>query len=188
MLKKSEKVLEFEKQTLGSILTIIELIGIIAILFVFIGVFLPMWEIKALNESIGFFDMTEGSSVGLLMHAIIVLIAIAPNLIILKFRNDVIDEKKEKKQSALIILIIGAVSLLLTIVFSAINLPMMAIEEMVEYSEILLTSGAGSGMMLFGAVLYALSNMANSLIYYALFNGNIKQENLKKIINLPLKK
>ncbi len=181
--EKSENVLKFERQTQGTILTIVEIATVLAGLLLLIGIFLPICEIKLLNKTITIFDFTDESMIGFIMNAVIIFVSFGGKLLIKFFRNRALDEKQDKSSVSKIVLLIGGVSLFLTIILMAINLPIIAISSCYEISDSVLSAGAGTIMIYIGATLVALENVIIALFYYAIFNNKIKTENLVKIIN-----
>ncbi len=181
---KSENVQNFERQTLGTILTIVGFASLLAGLLILIGLFLPICEVKLVDESITIFDFDDNSMLGVIMNLIIVLVSCGGTLLIIHFRNNALDEKIDKRFASQLILLISTISLLLTIIFVAINLPIAAISSSLELNENLFRTGAGTILIYIGAILVAIENIINALFYFAVFNNKVKIENLVKIINI----
>lgn len=181
---KSENVQNFERQTLGTILTIVDFAFLIAGILILIGLFLPICEVKLVDKSITIFDFDDNAIIGVIMNLLIVLVSIGGKSLITHFRNNALDEKVDKRFASQLILLISIVSLLLTIIFVAINLPVTAISSSHELSDNLFITGTGTILIYIGAILVAVENSITALFYFAILNDKIKIENLNKIINI----
>ena len=182
--KKSEKVKNFEKQVSGTILSVLDLVGLIPLLLIIIGIFLPYCHVDIVNESIGLFDFTDQSMIGFFINLLVGVCGYS-SLINDGFRNMILDEKINKEKGAKYLLIISLVLLLLPIIFAILNMPVVAIADSLGISENALSLGAGCVMVYIGGILGAFISVVKQGITYTLFTGKVKIENLTKIIKIP---
>lgn len=179
--KKSEKVIEFEKQIAGTLVTILDLISIPCLLLLVVGVFLPICKVEIINENISLFDFSDASSVGLLMNLIIICLASLPGMIINKFRNDIIDGAKDKQKTSKYILIISIIQFVIVLLAVVLNLTVLSVSGLMEISKDFISAGSGTIMIYVVGIINSLIVLIKSILTIGVLNDKIQ---LRKILNI----
>ena len=181
MKNKSEKVIEFEKKIAGTLIAILDLVSAFCMLLIAIAIFLPIVNIDILGESIGIFDFSDASSVGLLMNLIIIFLASSPTFIINKFRNDFIDGKNDKQKLNKIIFIISIAQFVLVVLFVILNLPVSLVSGVLEISTEFISAGAGTIIIYVTGIINSLIVLVKTVFLIGVLNEKLE---LKRIINI----
>ena len=178
---KSEKVIEFERKTLGTLITILDLVAVFCTLLIVIGIFLPICNIDIIGESISLFDFTDVSFGAFLTTLMIILIVFVPGFVINKFRNDIIDNKNDKEKLSKLIFIISIAQFGLVLFLIILNLPVLSVSGSLEIPTEFVSAGAGTIIIYVAGTIYSLIIFAKSILEMAIINGRLE---LKKIINV----
>jgi len=187
MKKKTQKEIDFSNQIFGTIFTLLELISIIMLLLGFIGLFLPICNIDIINVKLNIFDFTGDAVIGFVTCCLIYLLPASSMFLINHFTSKLVNEEIKTQSKKNLIIAIGSISLILVIILTAINLPILAISSNSGIDSNLLSAGAGTIMIYITSIINALMNCIISVFYFAIFNDKLKVENFKKIITLNKK-
>ena len=187
MQKNETKNFNFEKQSRGTIFTIIEFLSIISGLLILIGLFLPVCRDELFNKTIGIFDFTETSTIGIVLSMIIIMISMGSLLLIKFLKSKAINEQIDKRLASIIILVIAGIALLTTLIFVFTNLPILIISIYLDVNTEILSAGAGCILFYIASIISSIEAVILALLYYAILNNKIKIENFTKIINFTQK-
>lgn len=179
---KSEQVLKFEQQTKGTIFTVLKIVGVIPLILMFIGMFLPICDV--LTKDISIFEFTDGSTAGFLGIFLIYLVGICPSMIVDLIRNKTLEGKIEKSNASLLVLVISIIVVIVEIVFAIINLPVSMVANSLEVSKEIFNTGIGTSLVFIGSIMYSVLSLIESWLYSAVFKDKIDLDKLPKIINI----